>query len=52
MGRIGVWMGFLGVPLINGGWIGVFDGTVYGDFWGFLKDLKWWVLNAHKILNF
>ena len=28
--------GFLGVTLINGGRIGVFNGVVYGDFRGFL----------------
>ena len=34
MGRIGVLMGFLGVPLINGGWIGVLMG-LWGSDRGF-----------------
>ena len=31
--------------------MGVFRG-VYGDFWGFLKELKRRAVNWHKILNF
>ena len=34
MGRIGVLMGFLGVPLINGRWIGVLRG-LWGSDRGF-----------------
>ena len=50
-------MGFLGVPLINGGSDRGFGGFMgflggYGGFGGVLKELKRLVANWYKILNF
>ena len=52
-------MGFLGVPLINGGsGGGLFNGFVevlwdfMGVLWGVLKGTKRLGENVHKILNF
>ena len=38
-------MGFLGVPLVNGGFL-------WGVLWGFLKGVKRPAVNLHKIGNF
>ena len=48
-------MGFLGVPLVNGGRIGVLGGLFMGvlrGLRGFLKELERPALNEHKIWNF
>ena len=53
-GVYGDFMGFLGVPLINGGSDRGFGGVygVYGGLWGVLKGTKRRGANVHKIPNF